>query len=229
MFSVIRARSGHNDNPTVTQARAALRAIACNNLIRTSSAGTNCEDTNVDILLPAIPQTLSDEETEDNEDLFKIEDIEFDAIDLDKDVDVSPYVTGHAINRLIECKECTAQLCDNSSNDSFISFKTYNDSCNLRKPRQEVVSDVISLKNYVFSIMSRVAHHKNLSDIVSSNSCVNSLFFFSFISDSCRMSVQLKMKHYFIKFFIKLYCIRKQESISSMNYQKRKKYKKLIL
>lgn len=229
MFSVIRSKGGHNDNPTVTQARAALRTITCNNLIRTPSTGTNCERTDIEFLLPSIPKCLNSDTTDCNEEPLITEAMEFDNVDIDKDQDVSAYVTGHAIFRLVKCKECNLQLCENIANDKFIQFKTYSDNCKLKQPREEVVSDVIAMKNYVFGILSRVAHHTNVSEIISHNQCVDSLFCYSFISESCRLHLQTILKQFFIKFFIKVYCKRKQETISSMTQQKKKKYKKLFL
>ena len=102
MFSLIRGRGGHNDNPTTVQAKAALRGVVCNNIIRSTSKGQNCEDVELHFLLPSIPAEPANTESsdDDKEILHSVTEAlakdEFD-VDLDANVDeASSYVTGHA-------------------------------------------------------------------------------------------------------------------------------------
>lgn len=160
MFSLIRGRGGHNDNPTTVQAKAALRGIVCNNMIKQTSKGQNCESTDLCFLLPSIPSEPDPENTEssdaENKELLDImtkitlDDDRFD-VDLDADVDeATSYVTGHGIQRVILCDDCKKNLRKSSSCNSFMSHKTYDETCQLYCPRDEVVSDVISLKKNHF-------------------------------------------------------------------------------
>lgn len=60
MFATIRDRGGRTTNPIVSQARASLRAITCNELLHSASKRTNCDNsTNMPFLLPKLPPTES--------------------------------------------------------------------------------------------------------------------------------------------------------------------------
>ena len=208
------------------------------NKLQYIESGQNCEDVELHFLLPSIPaEPANTKSSDDDKEILHsvtaaLAKDEFD-VDLDANVDeASSYVTGHGIQRVIFCEDCKNSLRKTSSSDSFIFHKTYDETCQLYDPRDEVVSDVLTLKSIIFKLLQQIASRKNLSSTISSVPSVPSvqtLFSYKFVSSSCRENVQMLLRDFFIRFFIKLYCIRKHEQLTDVSQQKRRKYKKLIL
>lgn len=232
MFSAIRARGGYNDNPTVAQARAALRAVTCNELIKSTSASKNCETTDMDFLLPTLPPkevSTSFVESNEPEPVDEIPEVLSGIID-----DVTPihrdayaYVTGHTIRRFITCKTCLDALISPTVQTPFVRNKSYV-GCVLFDPIQPVVEEVECLKVKAFAFLDQVAHLDGIVAKMKSHVDIRNMFLFDFLHHGCREAVQKVLLTCFCSFFVKVFCLRKCENIKTHRMQTLKKMKKLV-
>lgn len=233
-FSIIRSRAGCSDNPTIVQARAALRAITCNEILKPTSSGSNCETQDVQYLLPSLPSSSSS--TGGYASLSFIPEVEIPipqvlvydkSADIDDTNDAHVYIVGHTVRRVIKCPICLIALTHSSTENQFIKGKSF-EGCRLCDPVDEVVSDFEKMKVIVNCILSRIPHSPNLSATILQHSDINKLFCFSSVHDPCRQRVQSLLLKSFCCFLIRVFCTRTNENLKSHRQQTLKKYKKIM-
>lgn len=238
LFSVIRSRAGCSDNPTVVQARAALRAITCNELIQSSSKSKNCETVSLEFLLPSLPVSCppSRDSTDGNvevlSDLRASEILLPESLAEHQPVEVShdayAYVAGYNIRRFVTCRQCIACLISPSVRTPFIKNKSFT-NCTLYDPVPPVICEVEKMKCKVFSLLNdHVPHLVKLSCVLLSHPEISCLFNFDFVHEHCRNHVQQVLLASFCRFFIRVFCMRRTESIKTHRQQSLKKFKKLV-
>lgn len=240
-FSVIRGKGGFNDNPTMVQARSALRLVTCNNLIKANSIGRNCEDTSLEYLLPTLPSEpeANTGDAPGPSTSFQpvipartsVDDV-IDSIVQSGDVntiddDAYSYITGYNIRRTIKCKTCISALTKPYSDTGFIRHKTF-EGCALFNPIDAITRDVLEIKTTVFSLLPKIGHYDNLSKFLVSYEPFSNHFNYEFLHPNCKEAVHTTLLEAFCKFFIRVYCLRKNEVLRSNKQQSLKKYQKLV-
>jgi hypothetical protein len=146
---------------------------------------------------------------------------------LNADHDAYAYVTGYIIRRFISCDTCKAALTKSSIRTPFINIKCY-DGCVLFDPVDDVTNDVDLLKNRAFAFLEQVAHIDKVSAHLQKHTDIQDLFDLKFIHSSCQSAVKSILLKSFCNFFIKVYCLRRTQSLTNHKQQTINKYKKLI-
>ena len=241
MFSAIRRKGGYNDNPTVTQARAALKSIVSSEILSNApeKSGTNCEPKTISFLLPSVNSLVNFETEVSSYD--SSETPEFSILDLPLElqevtiVDESSssdsqcyfYVGGYFLKRFIKCDDCRVKLSSQEPQTSFVKHKQFI-NCSLKDPIHDLVTDLKIAKEKVFLLLSQIAHLPNLVATISNHSELSNLFCYSFLSESCRNTIQKTLLVESCKFFIKLFCSRKNDNLKTKKKQQLNKFKKLL-
>lgn len=224
MFSLVRAKGGFNDHPTVIQARAALRSITCNRVVNTIAKNKNCEDYDLDFLLPSIkplqksslPPTDIIVETTDYPEFSEYE------------VEALKYVCGYMIYRFISCKLCKEKLIKNTTS-LYIQFKQYSNS-SLCEAIDDVIHDAEVCKLYTFQLLEQISHLPSCFEFILNYEKIVHLFNFPFLhNDDCKLNVQKVLQYHFVLMCTKTFCKRSNESFVTMSQQKKyeNKMKKL--
>lgn len=239
VFSALRSRGGFNDNPTVVQAHAAIRAITCNELLQSTSTSKNCENVDSKFLLPSLPVvTLSDsqKQTETVDDtpvpelpVYSTNEQSSSESSQPTDVhyDAYAYVAGYTIRRFITCSQCKTALLSPTVRTPFIEAKCYS-GCTLQDPVNALTNDVMAMEVKTLCLLDQVAHLEGVSKIILERPEISCLFYFDFIHEKCRKSVQDLLLNAFCRFFIRVFCLRKNEKMKTSKKQTLSKFKKLV-
>lgn len=237
MFSVIRSKGGHCSNPTTVQARAALRSITCNDLIKPSSR-KNCESTDFQFLLPRLPESSADSQKTGELSTFQTSDIEretevmesislndFRAPELKSEASI--YVAGYFIHRFVLCPTCKSILTESNITSCFVKEKCFK-SNELLQPKQYVIDDFNKMNWLSHIFLSQVSHLPDISSLMIAHPEIEPLFNFNLHSSTCKANTQRILLNACSKFFIKLFCKRTTESFKASKTQTLNKFKKLL-
>ena len=226
-FALIRARGGHNPHPTVDQAKAAVRALACNQILRPLHQSANCEpdpahppdntsvmtETNDSLSIP--PNHISHQHQESLPSHPEIS-IDFRQTDIydQKDVveeEILNYVHGSIIRRFVSCCACVKNMSANEVNN-LIKNKTIS-GCRMICPK--LVPAITHIRNFVFLSLPSIGHLQNISSTLKTE--CEKLFDinFHFAHKQCAIALFDVLLLEIVKFFVRVYCKRRNEKMKN--------------
>ena len=234
-------KGGYNDHPTVTQARSALRLTACYGLLKDSRT-KSCKSGEMEFLLPPIPmnqilhvtlpdvdpigEELSSDQNTIHSDSHSAQTSAFSffppyisCMSNSLHEDAYLYVLGYHLQKNISCKTCIEALQQAPGENVFIKHKLFNENCNLINPIKMLGSEAEQLKLHVFLFLKDRGYVNDLHQNILKDPSVLNLFKCDFVHMECRSKVQSIILVALTKFFIKLFCKRKNEEILCLKNQ----------
>ena len=185
LFSIIRGKGGHRDNPSVNEFRIALHQTMVDMLFKTTK-NKNCED-DLDhflINLPCLDSTstiTADQNLQEDQGLDEEEIVnqvapqgEKDQINLELNIqneNIIAYISGYIVKKLKDklCKNCSANISGsnadmNLTNITLLKNKIYSDDCTigLQVPSQELIKICMLLEDAYNKFSSQLFQSINL-------------------------------------------------------------------
>lgn len=229
LFSIIRGRGGHRDNPTPQQFRAAFRQIVIQQLFQQSER-SNCK-LDFDMVLLDVDSLKKTPEITEKKKVVECINMPDDVCDIVKSIcdssniistNIHVYIAGYLLKkRGRNCQTCAPKLLlvnvpENSSNYEFLACKKYQETSGLIVPSGRFVSFIMELEKIFSFHFPNIIH---MSDIFSRLLEVTTTVINSYNDLYC--SVECKeMLCYCVKLYFK---IRIKAALRTANYQNEEK------
>ena len=217
------------------QAKAAVRALSCNQILRPlhPHQSSNCErepDDNDSIPIAYPTRTVSTNNSasssaSSNPSQSEIC-VDFAWTDISKktdavEEDVLNYVLGSIIRRFVSCDACLNNMTSSSETqpNDFLKNKTL-PGCNMICPK--LVPVITNIRNFVFLSLPSIGHIENISLTLKVECEKIFEIDFDFLHDKCKSSLSDTVLLEIVKFFLRVYCKRRNEKLKRNEMSKSK-------